>query len=216
MVDRFADLRDGMTEAEIMKKFSTFMSDELKAEFIENCLKKKLDSSVKKNIHIKVADIYDRKKWYTNAASHISAAISCTDIYREKMGLFMKLGQLNIKDNKHIMARDAFKSAMDYANSGEKKKISDDIKNLYLSGASSLDANGKWTKAALIYEYSLDLLTDAEKKAVKQKLVILYEKLGRVKDSMRMKKEIMYSQNEKYFCFAYYFWMLAGYWRIWL
>jgi len=191
MTDRFADLRDDMTEAEIMKKFSTFMSDELKAEFIENCLKKKLDSSVKKNIHIKVADIYDRKRWYTNAASHISAAISCTDIYREKMNLYIKLGLLNIKDNKHIMARDAFKAAMDYAGSEDRKKIGTDIKNLYLNEASSLDANGKWAKAASIYEYSLDLLTDAEKKAIKQKLVVLYEKLGRIKDSMRMKKELI-------------------------
>lgn len=190
MTDRFADLRDDMTEAEIMKKFSTFMSDELKAEFIENCLKKKLDHSVKKNIHIKVADIYDKKRWYTNAAAHIAAAISCTDVYREKMNLYIRLGQLNIKDNKHIFARDAFKSAMDFANSEERRKIGNDIKNLYLNEASSLDANGKWRQAALIYEYSLDLLTDAEKKAIKQKLVILYEKLGRIKDSMRMKKEL--------------------------
>ena len=191
MTDRFADLRDDMTEAEIMKKFSIFMSDELKAEFIENCLKKKLDSSVKKNIHIKVADIYEKKRWYTNAALHVSAAVSCTDIYREKMGLYIKLGQLNIKDNKHIMARDAFKAAMDYANTEEKKKIGTDIKNLYLNEASSLDANGKWAKATSIYEYSLDLLNDAEKKTVKQKLVVLYEKLGRIKDSIRMKRELI-------------------------
>jgi len=191
MTDRFADLRDNMNEAEIMKKFSSFMSDELRAEFIENCLKKKLDSSVKKNLHVKVADIYEKKRWYTNAASHMAAAISCTEIYREKMELYLKLGLLNIKDNKHIMARDSFKSAMDYAGSEDRKKIGIDIKNLYLNEASSLDANGKWTKAASIYEYSLDLLNDAEKKTVKQKLVVLYEKLGRIKDSMRMKKEII-------------------------
>jgi tetratricopeptide (TPR) repeat protein len=190
MVNRFSELHDNMSEEEIRQGLSTFLSDELRAEFLENCLRKKLADSVKKNVHILLAQIYERKRWYGNAVKNVGAALSCTDVYREKIALSMKLGQLNILDDKHVFARDAFKMAVDFSNTEEKKKIGREIKDIYMNTARSFESKTKFAKAVSIYEYALDLLGDAEKRDVKQKLAVLYEKLGRITDSMRMKKEI--------------------------
>ena len=190
MVSRYSDLKDNMTEDEIKQKLSIFMSDELQAEFLENCLRKKLQESVKKNTHILLSQIYEKKRWYENAIRNLSAAASCTTVYREKTAIYMKIGHLNIKENNHIFARDAFKLAIDNASNEEKKKLSDEIKNIYLNEAKTQEGNGKNSKAVSIYEYALDLLNDAEKRQVKEKMSELYEKLGRIKESMRIKQSI--------------------------
>jgi len=191
MVNRFSGLTDNMSEGEIRQRLSTFISDELRAEFLENCLRKKLGDSVRKNVHIALAQIYEKKRWYGNASRNITSALLCTNIYREKIELNMKLGKLNLLDDKHILSRDAFKMAMDIANSEEKEKLSNEVKNIYLNGAKSLEEKGKLSRAVSIYEYSLDLLNEDERIKAKQRLMILYEKLGRIKDFMRLKRELM-------------------------
>jgi tetratricopeptide (TPR) repeat protein len=109
--------------------------------------------------------------------------------FAEKIKYFVKEGELCIKAGNFQRADEAMKKAMAEANAIEKNDIYFTMKNFYKQQAETYERNLKRANAARVYEKLLEMkITDAERKEIKEKLLVIYDKLGKVKEYLILKK----------------------------
>jgi len=80
------------------------------------------------------------------------------------------------------------KKAMNQANTIEKQGIYFTIKDFYKKQAEVYEKEMKRAHAVRIYEKLLEMkLNDSEREEIKEKLLYLYEKLGKFEEAKRLK-----------------------------
>lgn len=172
---------------EIKQKLS-FMGDFLKMEFLEEVLRKISDFETKKFIHLRLAELYENGKMFKEAAKHI---VACSDIsvtFKDKLNLLAKATRLLIKSKDYKLVDQITKKAFSIGTETENKDFKILIKDLYIRQAKFYETTGKRNYALKCYEkiFSLDL-NQKEKKEIKQKLIELYERLGKIKEYFALK-----------------------------
>jgi hypothetical protein len=81
------------------------------------------------------------------------------------------------------------KKAMSQANSIEKNEIYFTIKDFYKKEAESYERDLKRVHAARFYEKLLEMrISDSERKEIQEKLMDIYDKLGKTKEYLILKK----------------------------
>lgn len=172
------------TKEEIEAKAST-MSDFLKMEYFESCLKQHRETSfeIKKYVSTQLANLYEKRSMYIEAAKNMNAIADIASTFNEKRIAFVRVVELCIKAGAYDRADDAFKKAMACANTVEKQEIKSQVKAWYKIQAQSHEKAQKNGNALKAYEKFNSLeLDDKEKQEVKQKLLFLYNKLGKIRD----------------------------------
>jgi tetratricopeptide (TPR) repeat protein len=197
-IKRTSDDRDNITELDVRNRLSS-LSFELKIEYLENLLKRLvLPNDVKYTASKLLTDLYLQKGWITSAARAMERAAEAVNTFNERKEIFMNVGMLYIKALEPVFAGDAFKKAIDAASPGERAQLHRKIRDLWMSEAEALERANKRPKAIEIYEKMFRSTTDSyEQDAILKKLGPLYEKLGRIKDSIGIRESLKKRAEER-------------------
>ena len=167
------------------------MGDFVKMDYLLSCLKKNNDFETRKFIFLKLSELYEARKIYfeagrmlQNAATIDISSIKKIDYYTGAAALFIQGGKLDDADS-------AFEKAMAVSNLEQKEKINLKKVECYKIQAKLLLAKDKRNSAMLMFERLLRLnLQEEDKKETQRNLLDLYNKLGKVKEYIALKKII--------------------------
>ena len=124
-----------------------------------------------------------------SASKVLENAANSSTSFDAKKDLYVNTAILAIKGQDYLAADDAFRKAMDFARPTDKAKIQQQAKEMFMSEALSLEKNGKIAKAAKLFERILrETASKDDKKRIMSSLMVLYEKLARIPESINMRE----------------------------
>ena len=174
---------------EIEAKVNT-MSDFVKMEYLESCLKTNPDINVCKYCYKKLSELYEKKIMYSEAAKYMAKSREvCVDT-KEKIAAIIKEAELLIKAGFYDPAIYLYKKAMSFADTTGKFEIKRNMISFYKQEAATLEKSNRGTAALRIYEKIINYVVDAEKDEIKKKMLKLYQNLGRVSEYLKLKAEL--------------------------
>ncbi len=180
-------LHKKMTKLEIEKELSG-KGNFVQIDYLTRFLKEDLSIDTKKFVFLKLAEIYEKTDMLKDAAKNYENAAMVSITFREKIGHFMKEAELCTRAADFDGSEKAMKKAMVEANSMQRAEIYENVKSLYKQYAESFEKNLKRIHAIKAYEKLLDMrMGESEREAIKNRLLDLYEKLGRRKEYFLLK-----------------------------
>ncbi len=179
-------LHKGMKKHEIDEALEE-KGDYVQIDHLTKLSREELPLDIKKFVYVKLADIYERKGIFANAAKIYDNMAIVAIAFSEKIKYYVRSAELYIKAGIFDKVDEAMKKAMNEANSFEKQDIYFTIKNLYQKQAEIYDNQFKRNNAAKIYEKLLEMnITELERKEITKKLIGLYDRLGKFNESRRL------------------------------
>ena len=163
--------------------------DFVNIDYLSKLLKEKLHRDTKKFVYLKLIDIYDGKNMFNDVAKMYEGLASISIAFSEQIKNHLNATQYYIRAGFFDKADYAMRKAINEANSVEREEIGFSVKEFYKKQAEEHERKLKRNHAARIYEKLLEMsITDQERVEIKEKLMELYEKLGRLKEFYAMKK----------------------------
>lgn len=182
-------LNKDMTKSEIenfLKTKGDFVAISNLTNYLNN---KELPLDKKKYAYAKLAELYEKKGMLTETARMYNNLAECSIAFSEKIKNHVAEVGYYIKAGKFDLADEATKKAMVEANTAQRAEIFVQVKEFYKKQAEKYVKEMKRGHAVRIYEKLLRMnLSDIEKAEIKEKLMPLYEKLGRLKDYFSIKE----------------------------
>lgn len=169
---------------ELDKKLAIVGGDMVKIEFLEEALRKNLPLEVKKYAHLKLADLYIKRLMVGVAAKNMESAAEASLNFKEKEELYLKQVQLLIKNLSFDEADKAFKKAQALADKTEKQGLDAAYKKMFMDRALELEKVQNMKKASEVYERLVFL--EPNNQDIKRKLVVLYNRLGKIKEAIAL------------------------------
>lgn len=162
--------------------------DYTKLDILNRALRNADSIDTKKFILLNLAGINEARTFFKDAAKNIDAAAEMSLTYREKMGYYMKEVEMLVKAADFILAEKIYLKALDCGNNSEKVAMKAKYIELFKSYADKLEKEGKSRKALDFYErlFAMDL-PYSEKALVKEKILKIYEKVGRIREYNSLK-----------------------------
>jgi len=188
---RTTEERENVKETEVLERLKT-LSPTLQIEYLENLNKRmNLLPGLRVLVCTKLAALYEAKGLHAFSANILTKAADAAVIYKDKKDLYLKVGVLWLKSNEQMFASDAFKKALEVETPGERKNLQKVIRSYYFAEAENFEKNGKSARAVELYERIMKTQQEGEDmKVIRMKLANLYQKVGKVKESLDMKKSI--------------------------
>lgn len=181
-------LKPGMSKEEIRQALKD-QGDFVQIDYLMKFLNTKPPIHIKKFVYETLTQIYEKTNMFGEAALTSEKAAESSVIYTDKIKFFVKATELFIKAGRFEMADYSMKKALHNANASEKGGIYAQIKEFYKKQAGAYELDHKRAHAVKFYEKLITLnLFDEEKEEIKQKLLDLYDKLGRFNDAAMLKK----------------------------
>lgn len=178
------------TRKEIEAKLAT-QGDYVKINYLAACLQQNLDFDTRRYVQIQLAKLYEVKGMYSEAGKLLRSAADINTTFQAKIADFLKSAELFVRAGNFDEADSSISKALASANSKEKLTIKAQQKTLYLTQARSLLQKDKRKNAMQAFEKVLSLeLQPAEKTEVQNNLLFLYEKLGKIREFMALKKSV--------------------------
>lgn len=175
---------------EKIKERADKMSDFLKMEYLELCLKQIRDVNVLRFCSLELSKLYERTSMFSDAVKYTELFESLCASDRERTMAALRETELLIKGGQYERADSSFKKALINAKESEKFEIKKRIIDLYKSEAEKFEKLNRYNWATKAYEKLLKLVSDHEKIEAKKRLFNLYKKLGKVKESLEIEKEL--------------------------
>ena len=175
---------------EIEANLKTIGGDMLKIEYLENCLKQQLANDVRRCVHVKLAELYAARLMYFESAKNLEGAADCAVTYKDKRQIYSATTKMWIKGANYSKANESFKKALACANDREKESLKAELKQEYLSAADRFEKLNRNNNAIKVYDELkiLNLLAADEKDRINAKLVVLYTKVGRIREAMQLEQ----------------------------
>ncbi len=181
---------DEFTRRAIEEKIAT-MGDYVKISYLSNSLKKSLDFDTRKFVLTTLSKLYEDRKMFKEAGKMLSFSADINTTFNGKLSDFLKSTELFVKGGSYDDADLAFKKALAVANTSQRTELKKRVKEMYQTRAKEYLAKDKRKNAAEAYEKLLSLdLDPQEKDAIKAKLIVLYESLGKVREFYNMRKSL--------------------------
>jgi len=177
------------TRGEIEARASK-MSDFLKMEYLENCMKQLHDVEILRYCYLELSKLYERNVMYTEAIKYIAKFQEVCITQREKIQAYIREIELLIKSGNYDRVEFAYHKIADIAPAKELFELENKVISLYKQEAEKFEKQSKNAWALKAYERLLKLVKDSEKKQVKEKLLVLYKKLGKVRESLELEREL--------------------------
>lgn len=175
-------LKKGMSKAEI-EEVLYGKGDFVKIDYLERFLKEHPPIEIRKFAFLKLAEVYEHKGMFVEAARAYENAAVASLVFSEKIEYHAKECQNYIKAGDFVKADQALKKSMVEANATQRNEIYFQIKEFYRRQAEEYERSLKRNHAVKIYEKLLLMrISDVEKKEIKERLKVLYEKLGKLKE----------------------------------
>jgi tetratricopeptide (TPR) repeat protein len=182
-------LRVGMSKSEIEQSLEG-TGDFIQIDHLTQFLKENLTLDMKKFVCLKLAVLYEKVGMMNEAAKLYNSAGIISIAFSEKIRHFVKEAELYIKSGSFDRADEAMKKAMGQANKIEKQNIYISIKEFYKKQAEDYEEELKRNHAAIIYEKLLEMkISDQERKEIKERLLVLYDKLGKRDKYLLLERE---------------------------
>ncbi|MGV8151540.1 MAG: hypothetical protein ACP5OG_00510 [Candidatus Nanoarchaeia archaeon] len=166
------------------------MSDFLKMEYLENVIKKLNDIDVLRYSYLELSRLYEGRKMYPEAVKYIAKFQEICISSREKAIAFTKEAEILIHGGFYERASMAFKRASELSSELEKRELKNKIAGLLKSEADKAERANRPGAALKAYENLINYVSDAEKPEVKARVLILYKKLGKVRESLELEREM--------------------------
>jgi len=191
MVKRTTEDKVNVTETDVLERLKTLVPL-LQQEYLENLLKRyELNPDVRILSSRKLAELHAARGMWASAARIMSNTASSSERFSTAQELYMSAAELSIKAGDYLLADDNIRGAFESASPGDKARVQAKGAEMFLNEAADLDRNGKMTKCVQLYERILKTTRDANvSKRVSERLVVLYQKLGKIQDHMRMKASL--------------------------
>ena len=165
------------------------MGDYAKMDYLQRCLKQQLDFDTRKFALLKLAEIYENKKMFLEAGKMMDAAANINTTFQGKIKDFLKSAELFVKGGDFDKADITFDKAIACGNTRDREEIKRKKKEFYNVQAEFYFNKDKRKNALLAYEKFLTLdLQEAEKRTAQERLLYLYEKLGKIRDYYSLKR----------------------------
>jgi len=185
-------LHKGMSKSQVEEELKD-KGDFVKIDYLTKFLREELSLDLKKFVCLKLGELYEKTGMIDNASKMFDNAAGVSVAYSEKIKWYLKETELCIRTGNFEKVDEVVKKAMNQANASQKAEIFFQIKRFYLRQAEIYEMEVMRNKASKIYEKLLKMrLSSHEEKEIKEKLTLLYEKLGKFKE-----KELLdYSRKE--------------------
>ena len=182
-------LKQGMTKTEIEKDLQG-KGNFVQIDHLNRFLKEQLPMDTKKFIFIKLASLYESAKILTDAAKMYDNAAELAIPFAEKIEDYLKETSLYIKAGDFERAEQAMKKAMSQTVTlKDKEAIADSVKRFYREQAQASEKAEKRNHAIKLYEKILEFrVTDQERQEIKEKLMVLYNKVGKIHEYSNMER----------------------------
>ena len=172
-----------------IEKFLEGKGDFVKIDYLTRYIKIMPPIEMRKFAYLKLAEIYIGKEMYVDAAMAFKNAAVNSVSFKEKQESFLDEARAYISAGKFDDADKALRRGMDEGNAREKEVLYKDILENYKKEAEKLEKLGKHGSLVKLYEKMLRLkFSDAEHADIKEKLLKLYDKLGKIKEAKILKE----------------------------
>ncbi|MFH1326885.1 MAG: hypothetical protein ABIH59_02035 [archaeon] len=183
-------LKKDMTKSEI-EEFLKGKGDFVQIDHLTRFLKEKqIPIDRKRFVCLKLAEIYEKKGMLREAAKMYNNIAIASIAFSEKIKNHVKEAELYIKSGNFEDANNSVKKAMNDAKVDQRAEIYVVIKIFYKKQAEVYEKQRKRSSAVRIYEKLLEMnISEEERVEIKEKLMNLYEKLGRLKEYFTIKHD---------------------------
>lgn len=188
MVKRTTEDKENPSEEDIRSRLKT-LSPMLKQEYLENLLRRlNLDPNIRLMCSREVTELYVVRGLWANAAKIMESAATYIHNQNIKKDIYKQAAVLYLRAMDLLMAEDCFRKCLENAMEKEKPMLKKEIENVHFIEAATMENNGKRAKAVEVYERMLRLSPDPMlQRKINEKLVVLYEKLGRIRDHLNLR-----------------------------
>jgi len=164
--------------------------DYIQISYLEQFLAMNPPHERRKFAYQKLAEIYDKKGMFTDAAKAYNAIALTSITFAEKINNYVKEAEFYIKAGNFHDVDNAVKKAFSEANTSQREDIKNSIREFYKKQAEAYERTNKRNHAVKIYEKMLLMNPSEEtREEIKSRLLNLYERTGRLRDYFRLKKE---------------------------
>lgn len=192
MVKRTTEDKENPSEEDIRTRLKT-LSPMLQQEYLENLLKRlDLDPNIRLLCSREVTELYVRRGLWGNAAKIMESAATFIHNPNIKKDIYKQAAILYLRGMDLLMAEDCFRKTLENAMEKEKPSLKIEIERVHFTEAANMENTGKRAKAVEIYERMLRLNPDPIlQRKINEKLVVLYEKLGRIRDHLNLRDSML-------------------------
>lgn len=166
------------------------MSDFLRMEYLELCSKKFNDIEILRYCYSELAKLYEKKFMYSEAIKYITKFKEMAILQKEKTECFNKEIELYIKNGFYDKAETVFRGALKELSEKDRYEIKRRIIETYKEEAEKFEKTNRMSGALRIYEKLVHHVVDQERDEVKKKMLVSYKKLGRIRESIEMEREL--------------------------
>ena len=161
----------------ILNEKGDFIQIDIINRFLSSSSELKRDT--KKFLFLRLAEIYERRLMFNDAAKMYGNLGVLVISYSEKIKYFLIETKLFISIGEFSKADEAMKKGIAQASSVERENVYFEVKHFYKELARKYGETGKLAKAMRIYEKLMEMKLDfSERKEIKEKLLGFYDKLG--------------------------------------
>ena len=179
-----------ISKQEIEDKISR-VGDYVKMDFLQSCLKKHLDFETRRFVLLKLADVYEDRGMFSEAARLISTSAEINSTLDGKSRDYVRSMQLFVKSGKFDEADISFSKALACGEGLQKERVKTARKEVYQKQCKEFLKKDKRRLALEAHERFLPMnLSPNEKEETQKVLLDLYEKLGKMRDYFNLKKNI--------------------------
>lgn len=177
------------TKEEVSKRAET-MSDFVRMEYLELVTGKNTDSEILKYCFLELSRLYEKNIMYTDAIKYLKKYEELSKNQRDLIQAYIKEAELLIKGGLYDRMDSLYKKAVENLREMEKFEMKRKIVEIYKNEITRLEKTNKNMQALKACEKLIAWLNDDEKLEIKKKLYVLYRKLGKVRESLLVGREL--------------------------
>ncbi|MDO8509131.1 MAG: hypothetical protein Q7S27_05610 [Nanoarchaeota archaeon] len=161
----------------------------VKIDYLLNCLKQPIDFDTKRYVLVKLAELYKEKKMFLESGKMMQNAAPINTTNRAMISDHIFSAEMFVKAGNFNYADIAFEKALSCAGDNQRFEIKQIKIDMYKSQAENYLKNDKRNNAVNAFEKLIELnLAPSERKEVQDKLLSLYDRLGKIKEYYNLKK----------------------------
>ncbi|MBU2523287.1 MAG: hypothetical protein KKE23_03290 [Nanoarchaeota archaeon] len=195
MVKRTTEEKENPSEDDVRFRLKT-LSPMLQQEYLENLLRRlNLDPNIRLMCSREVTELYVRRGLWANAAKIMESAAIFIHNQNIKKDIYKQAAVLYLRAMDLLLAEDCFRKTLENAMEKEKPFLKREIEQIHFTEAANMENIGKRAKAVEVYERMRRLGPDPIlQRKINEKLVVLYENLGRIRDYIDLRDSMVKNQ----------------------
>lgn len=163
------------------------MTPFLQLEFLEKKLNEVETFDIKRFIHQKLAKLYFEKKMFNESGKHMENSAETAITRKEKRNDYMRALEMYTRVGDFEKSELIMNKALALVDQNEQLEMKALRKQFLMSQAERFELKGKNNNALKVYEFVFRICDDAEREKLKDKLIELYEKLGKIREANSLK-----------------------------